>query len=502
MTVTFKDIKEKKNLLGQYMTPDILSESYVSNTQYSEDAVIIEPSFGSGSFLYKIEKKYPNNKVIGIEYDIDLFNMYKGSTDIFNLSFYKFNLENIDSLQVHFQGNPPYRTPALSLTSDDKQHVNYLKKKYNLGGIKEEAVYFIAHTVDLLETYNKTGTIEYLLPKTIFENMSPAFIKFRSFLKTYAPVSSIIDIIEDYPDVAQPLVYVKFNPGNRNIECLSSSLISEDVIPRQQIFKKTYLGSVPCESLFLSIKDEPLENFKTRLENIFIKDEDLDTNLKYNNNYHLRSLRGNKYNEKFKIIKTYVSEIKDMFTLSEFSDIENYKTIQHRSETRYYFRHHGLSKVSFIYIINSNPCKSFYFPGNPTKTSTDYFGYTEYDCNRNSSPGANRCVPIEGIENNITESFKIFWKSNTSEPLSEVFDYILHVKDSEWYKSYKAKYQRFYFSLPIEFDTTWKPISNIQGGKDYKECEIKTDELYNQDPPNADITAQDLHLRELGFEFS
>ena len=119
-----------------------------------------------------------------------------------------------------------------------------------------------------------------------------------------------------------------------------------------------------------------------------------------------------------------------------------------------------LRKVSFIYIINSNPGKSFYFPGNPTKTSTDYFGFCDYDCNRNSSPGANRTVLTDNIEDNITERFKTYWKANTNEPLSRIFDYIIYISKSNQYKEYKSKHQRFYFGLPNKFDPTWCKQSN------------------------------------------
>jgi hypothetical protein len=60
MTVTFKDLKKTKNQLGQFMTPDIISQDMVDNNEYK--GLIIEPSFGLGSFLYKLEQK--NNNVI------------------------------------------------------------------------------------------------------------------------------------------------------------------------------------------------------------------------------------------------------------------------------------------------------------------------------------------------------------------------------------------------------------------------------------------------------
>lgn len=459
MTVTFKDLKKKKNQLGQFMTPDTISQDMVDNNVYT--GLIIEPSFGLGSFLHKLEAKYPSSPIIGIEYDPELYDQYTGPSVVLNQSFYQFQLPeatNVDS--ISFVGNPPYRTPAFSLTSIDRDIVKALIKKYKLTGVKEEAVFFIAHAVDIIKTARVPGIIHWVLPKTIFENSSSAFKNFRKFLNDHAPMVDIIDISEKYPDVAQPLCIAKFlvnQPVSNNI---TDSLVLKDTIEFQEIFKKTYLGSVPCESILLSSKGESLANFRKRLVRIFLRNESLKTALLHNNEYHLRALSGASANEKFDILDKYVFEIKQKINLIEFAKLRNYKSIAHRNEVRWYFRNQSLSSVSFIYIINSNPCKSFYFPGNPTKTSTDYFGFCDYDVNRNSSPGANRTIPVKDIDKNITLKFKKFWSENTSAPITEIFNYILHISKSNWYKEYKSKYQRFYFGIPKDFDKTWKPALN------------------------------------------
>jgi hypothetical protein len=460
MTVTFKDLKKKKNQLGQFMTPDEISQDMINNNEYK--GLIIEPSFGLGSFLYKLETKYPNNPIIGIEFDTELFTQYKGKSLVYNESFYKFTLPaELEIEHISFVGNPPYRTPAFSLSSDDKPRVKELIKKYKLTGVKEEAVFFIAHAVDLILHANVSGTIHWVLPKTIFENSSSAFNNFRKFLNQYAPVTEIVDISTVYPDVAQPLCIAKFVVNQTPTANITDSLVLRDTIEFQEIFKRTYLGSVPCESILLSSRGESLASFRRRLFKIFLRNEPLETGLLYNNEYHLRALSSPNAKEKFKILNEYVKEIKEKINLIEFAKLKNYKPIAHRKETRWYFRHQDLTRVSFIYIINSNPTKSFFFPGNPTKTSTDYFGYCDYDVNRNSSPGANRTIPIDNIEDNITDKFKLYWSKNTNEPISKIFEYILHVSKSEWYREYKSKYQRFYFGVPKEFMSDWNTDNQL-----------------------------------------
>ena len=477
MTVTFKDLKKTKNQLGQFMTPDTISQQMVSSNEYK--GLVIEPSFGLGSFLSKLEKTYP---CIGIEFDKELYSQYNGPSMTYNMSFYQFELPDevvSDVDYISFVGNPPYRTPAFSLKSDDSPKVKQLIKKYKLTGVKEEAVFFIAHAVDLILKNNLKGEIHWVLPFTIFQNSSSAFSNFRKFLNQYAPVIELTPINEEYPDVAQPLCIVKFLV-NQSVDInLSDSFVLSDTIEFQEIFKRTWLGSVPCEGILMSCKDEPLDSFKKRLENIFQQNVDLKTGLKYNDKYHLRALSGKSSDEKFSILEGYVEEIKKTIDVKDFSDITRYKTLAHRNEVRWYFRHEGLKNVSFIYIINSNPAKGFYFPGNPTKTSTDYFGYCDYDVNRNSSPGANRVVPLDGLDKNITDRFKTYWQANTTEPISKIFEYILYISKSTWYKEYKSKYQRFYFGLPKEFDRKWSPKTTVQPGiswDDLAAIEVKTEE--------------------------
>jgi len=476
MTVTFKDLKKTKNQLGQFMTPDIISQDMVDNNEYK--GLIIEPSFGLGSFLYKLEQK--NNNVIGVEFDPELYSQYTGKAKVFNQSFYKFNIPNdIEVNYITFVGNPPYRTPAFSLNSVDKDRVKELIKKYKLTGVKEEAVFFIAHAVDLILEKNVPGEIHWVLPTTIFQNSSSAFSCFRKFLNKFAPVVELKYISEEYPDVAQPLCIAKFLVNQEVSINLTDSFVLKDTIEFQEVFKRTWLGSVPCEGILMSCKDEPLDSFVQRLESIFQQNIDLRTGLKYKDKYHLRALTGTSAAEKFEILEGYVKEIKKTIKVEDFSDITKYKTLAHRNEIRWYFRHEGIKNVNFIYIINSNPSKGFYFPGNPTKTSTDYFGYCDYDVNRNSSPGANRVVPIKDLDLNIKDTFKLYWTSNTKEPISKIFEYILHVSKSSWYKEYKAKYQRFYFGLPKEFDKTWSPKQNLQNDMswdDLKSLEVKVEE--------------------------
>ena len=149
----------------------------------------------------------------------------------------------------------------------------------------------------------------------------------------------------------------------------------------------------------------------------------------------------------------FLSIIKNNIDKNIFLEPNNYKHINHRNELRYYFRHESLKKCSFVYILNPSPGKSFYFTGNPSNTSTDYYGFCDYDINRNSSPGACRTILIDNIEDNLTEYFKNYWNKNTNNlPYKYIFDYMIFIYKSQWYKDYKQENKRFYFCIPYIFN--------------------------------------------------
>lgn len=188
-------------------------------------------------------------------------------------------------------------------------------------------------------------------------------------------------------------------------------------------------------------------------------DEDIDkeglyNKLSYKGKFHLKifakPFSSEQVQKKLDILLGYVKHMQSMNILELFEDENNYKPITNRGDKIcYYFRHKRLTSCKeFVYQINPNPCRSFYFPGNPSGTGGDYFGFCDYDVNRNLGPGANRTVPVDNIEENLTDSFKEWWRENTDEPFEKVFDYIIRVSQSDWYKEKKKSSKRFYFCIP------------------------------------------------------
>ena len=444
----------KKNILGQYFTNIDLVKKCLNSFQLHDN--IVEPSYGSGNFI----KQLPEHS-IGIEIDDELYKNWHNENCL-NLNFYDWS--PIFTKNISFVGNPPYRSPAYSLNTH-KKYIKDLCKKYEVKGIKEEAMLFIIKTVDIFLKNKVSGNIGYILPKSIFTNSSKSYLSFKEFCLKNLNVIRMFDIIEEFDNVSQDLIWVEWTvePQKSNYFLFNDNKIliddfwchKKDYIEFMNIFKKTYLGSVPAESFLLSCHNENIHEFKNRLVKLYnatdLNESNVIDYLSFNGKPHLTALQ-NKNEKKIQRVLNDLSVFKSIVNLKEISNLNNYKQINHRNEIRYYFRYENLEKQkSFVYILNKGVGNSFYFPGNPTKSSTDYFGFCNYDINRNSSPGANRSVPILDIENNLTDDFKIWWQQNTNKPFSEIFNYLIFVSKSNWYKEHKNSLQRFYFSIPKEF---------------------------------------------------
>ena len=484
-----KNIQSKKYQLGQFFTPVDLVKEILDNIKVDSD-IIIEPSFGGCGFIEPMVELYPEKKVVGIELDTEWYD--KGVERFPNLDLYHSNFYDIDkelvfeNKSVSFIGNVPFRSPAYSLTTH-KKYVKGLAHKYGVTGIREEAVFFIIKTADIMITNNYTGGIHYIIPKSLVTNDSKFYLQFKNFLKKHFKIVAVFDVDPSkFDNVAQGLIVLSMQIGGdtTNYNTLHNGvaepvdnvlqMLSPD-IPFQQIFKKTYLGSVPAESFLISSPGESQKEFKDRLVRIFsnpVTASSLATDLTHDKKFHLKILSSKdpiKVQSKLEQIADYINEVKKVVKdLSIFADDKNYKPIQQRKVTRFYFRNVALRKCSFVYELNPNPHPSFYFTSNPSSGSTDYFGYCEYDITRNSSPGCCRTVPLKDIAANLTDEFKVYWDDATenedgiSLPYEFVFSYIKYVSAQPWYKQQKQIRKRFYFCLPKQFMKEWISSLNAE----------------------------------------
>lgn len=183
-----KDSRSKKSQRGQFMTPLLLSGKIVSDMEFSIDTVVLEPSFGEGSFVLNIIDKFIDlykgtveqrlamvlsKNVYGVELDKNLYDKcldnikqkYGYLPDTHNLvneDFLFWNIEEFDRQCFDYIiGNPPF---GGTINKEDHKFVEKAYgSRYGMKIKKETYSMFIVHAIEML---NITGKIVFICSDT------------------------------------------------------------------------------------------------------------------------------------------------------------------------------------------------------------------------------------------------------------------------------------------------------------------------------------------------
>ena len=163
-----------KQMLGQFMTPPDLAAQVIdaSGVVWKKDAVILEPGFGKGAFLFqaieglldahgsrsrKVIDSLFSNQIYGVEMDPELYESTLSEIQAKYGPIKKHNLVNNDFFKVGYfdnffdviVGNPPYGGTFDPLIEDALDRKFGKWNGFNLK--KETYSFFIAQSLDLLK---------------------------------------------------------------------------------------------------------------------------------------------------------------------------------------------------------------------------------------------------------------------------------------------------------------------------------------------------------------
>jgi len=149
---------------------------------------ILEPSCGSGEFLFSLNKYFCKTKILGIEHNESIYNKIKNFSLTNNIlvikkkNFLKFyNKKGFDLII----GNPPYKGIKKALVSDYR---SFFSNKVNLYCL------FILHS---LKHLTPGGILVFVLPKSFLNSMS--YNNIRIYIKNNCKILFIIDnLVEKY----------------------------------------------------------------------------------------------------------------------------------------------------------------------------------------------------------------------------------------------------------------------------------------------------------------
>lgn len=179
-----RESRDYKKKMGQFMTPQNLAKFFINKRNYKLTDLVLEPSFGEGSFLFAIIDRFieiakPTNissfitmlfekNIYGVELDTELYNKtLKKISEKYSIDFntISHNLYNSDFFDVPFftitfdyiEGNPPF---GGSFDESKGIKLDKIYGKYSNIKIKKETYSFFTHRcINLLKKSGKLGFI-------------------------------------------------------------------------------------------------------------------------------------------------------------------------------------------------------------------------------------------------------------------------------------------------------------------------------------------------------
>ncbi|MGO2352524.1 MAG: HsdM family class I SAM-dependent methyltransferase [Lactococcus cremoris] len=230
--------KQKKGSKGQYFTPRHIIDFCVKMINPKEDEKILDPSSGSGAFLYHAKRhtERNSNNLYGVDIDKDVVRI---SILLSHLSKTNINIYNGNSLlkprtdQKSIQG----------ITIEDIMRVNKIKKGFDIvlsnppfaGEVRskdilgsyivgknknkvERDVLFLERSIDLL---NERGRMAIILPDNVFSGKDNVTI--REYIQKKCKIVSIISLPRNafypYTSVKTNILFLeKENTNNKDYE--------------------------------------------------------------------------------------------------------------------------------------------------------------------------------------------------------------------------------------------------------------------------------------------
>ena len=221
-----KSLSDKKQQLGQFMTPDHLSQEIISKINFNKSDKVLEPSFGDGSFILnliesflplyngKIEDKLDyilNYNIWGFEIDEILFeeclskikSKYNYIPSSHNLKCFDYLLSNIRVEFDYVIGNPPFGGTINPKFQHDLEKL--FGRRNNLKIKKETYSYFIVKSIELL---TESGQLIFICSDTFKTIKTMEGLRKWMFSNGQISINSLTDFSEE---TDYPMVILKFN---------------------------------------------------------------------------------------------------------------------------------------------------------------------------------------------------------------------------------------------------------------------------------------------------
>jgi adenine-specific DNA-methyltransferase len=194
--------KDTRQAQGIFFTPREAREKIFQtlDTLDVHPSVVLEPSFGSGEFIYDVRKKYPEAKIFGVEMNPDLFQSVKIGT-LFNMDFLNFKGCPAADLIV---GNPPYF--VMEKKGKAKKERLAFDELWKDCMVERQNIY-VAFLYKCLTQHLKPGGILAFVIPTSLMNCS-YYQPMRNYIAAHTTIHRVEELRVKYFDTAQDTMYI------------------------------------------------------------------------------------------------------------------------------------------------------------------------------------------------------------------------------------------------------------------------------------------------------
>ena len=232
---TTKNKREQKKQLGQFLTPPGVATKILDKINIDADSVVLEPSFGNGSFIYayinKLTEKgvdihsWSKQHLYGCELDENMFNEFKRAWKYGNLpdnlflgDFFRYKMPSF-SRQKYFSsikgcfdlviGNPPFGGTIDAEIQDELDSIFGLRNGQKIK--KETYAFFIVKCLDLLKD---GGKLIFICSDTLLSINTMAGL--RRYLMDTCKV--VVDRLPcEFEETKQPMIVLTLTKGGHGL---------------------------------------------------------------------------------------------------------------------------------------------------------------------------------------------------------------------------------------------------------------------------------------------
>jgi len=157
---------------------------------------ILEPSFGSGEFLYDLCEKFPSAEIHGVELNTEMYNNYHNKKNLVNCNFLDYVSDPVDLIV----GNPPYFNVKIKKPECMTGHGN---------------IYILFLYKCLTQHLKKDGVLAFVLPTSLYN--SGYYEPCRKYIAKNTTILAVEELNVKYYDTSQKtmLLVIQNKPSKR-----------------------------------------------------------------------------------------------------------------------------------------------------------------------------------------------------------------------------------------------------------------------------------------------